>query len=111
MWLVAQVPQFVQNFRLKSAEGLSPWFLAEWLMGDTLNLLGCLMTGDQLPSQSYTATYFMVVDMAMIFQYVYYTLRSREALGLITADMRDPDNDVCYVRLDGGGDDAVRGGG
>lgn len=31
-WLVAQVPQFVQNFRLKSAEGLSPWFLAEWLM-------------------------------------------------------------------------------
>jgi hypothetical protein len=80
-------------------------------MGDTLNLLGCLMTGDQLPSQSYTATYFMVVDMAMIFQYVYYTLRSREALGLITADMRDPDNDVCYVRLDGGGDDAVSGGG
>jgi hypothetical protein len=110
-WLVAQVPQFVQNFRLKSAEGLSPWwgrvqleypiqmthgcesarfhitepmmnhevktwlpgfnsikpllsnstcaatpwFLAEWLMGDTFNLLGCLMTGDQLPSETYTA--------------------------------------------------------
>jgi hypothetical protein len=28
MWLGAQIPQFVQNFRLKSAEGLSPWFLA-----------------------------------------------------------------------------------
>ena len=36
-WLVAQVPQFVQNFRLKSAEGLSPWFLAEWLMGGVVH--------------------------------------------------------------------------
>ena len=89
-WLVAQVPQFVQNFRLKSAEGLSPWFLAEWLMGDTFNLLGCLMTGDQLQTEVYTAVYFMCVDMLMIFQFVYYTLLRREALGLITADMRDP---------------------
>ena len=69
-WLVAQVPQFVQNFRLKSAEGLSPWFLAEWLMGDTFNLLGCLMTGDQLQTEVYTAVYFMCVDMLMIFQFV-----------------------------------------
>ena len=91
-WLVAQVPQFVQNFRLKSAEGLSPWFLAEWLMGDTFNLLGCLMTGDQLQTEVYTAVYFMCVDMLMIFQFVYYTLLRREALGLITADMRDPES-------------------
>jgi hypothetical protein len=60
-WLVAQVPQFVQNFRSGSAEGLSPWFLAEWLLGDTFNLLGCLMTGDQLASETYTAGYFMCV--------------------------------------------------
>ena len=46
------------------------------------------MTGDQLPSETYTACYFMCVDMAMIFQFVYYTLRSREALGLITAVRR-----------------------
>ena len=84
-WLVAQLPQFYSNFRSGSAEGLSPWFLAEWLLGDTFNLLGCLMTGDQLPSEVYTAAYFMCVDVVMIFQFVYYTLRSREALGIITS--------------------------
>ena len=117
-WLVAQFPQLVRNFRRKSADGLSPWFLAEWLMGDTLNLLGCLMTGDQLPSQTYTAVYFIAVDMAMIFQFVYYTLLSADAVSLITADMRDPD--VAYsVRVDDtagthgrgdGGEGGVRGG-
>ena len=92
-WLVAQLPQFYSNFRSGSAEGLSPWFLAEWLLGDTFNLLGCLMTGDQLPSEVYTAAYFMCVDVVMIFQFVYYTLRSREALGIITSDLADPTGD------------------
>ena len=92
-WLVAQLPQFVQNFRSGSAEGLSPWFLAEWLLGDTFNLLGCVMTGDQLPSETYTAAYFMGVDVLMIFQFVYYSLRSREALAIITVDLRDPGDD------------------
>jgi hypothetical protein len=31
-WLVAQVPQLVRNYRTQSAEALSPWFLAEWLL-------------------------------------------------------------------------------
>ena len=92
-WLVAQLPQFAQNFRSGSAEGLSPWFLAEWLLGDTFNLLGCVMTGDQLPSETYTAAYFMGVDVLMIFQFVYYSLRSREALAIITVDLRDPGDD------------------
>ena len=107
-WLVAQFPQLVRNFRRKSADGLSPWFLAEWLMGDTLNLLGCLMTGDQLPSQTYTAVYFIAIDMAMIFQFVYYTLLNRDAVSLITADMRDPD--VAYARIDPDNRDGGEGG-
>ena len=100
-WLVAQLPQFIQNFRLKSAESLSPWFLAEWLLGDTFNLLGCLMTGDQLATETYTAVYFMCVDVAMIFQFVYYTLRARDAWELVSADLRDP----VYARLEGAADD------
>ena len=100
-WLVAQLPQFIQNFRLKSAESLSPWFLAEWLLGDTFNLLGCLMTGDQLATETYTAVYFMCVDVAMIFQFVYYTLRARDAWELVSADLRDPE----YARLEGSADD------
>ena len=93
-----QLPQFISNYRNKSAEALSPWFLAEWLLvsarlldvqqqqqqqrglarslpgltgaagagitdtplppvlqGDTSNLLGCLLQGEQLPTTTYTA--------------------------------------------------------
>ena len=31
-WLVAQAPQIISNFRNQSAEALSPYFLAEWLL-------------------------------------------------------------------------------
>lgn len=93
-WIVAQIPQLVQNYRSKKAEALSPWFLAQWLMvcmmlcmppfqsaslsgrnavhathrflccpatdaallqGDTTNLIGCLLSGEQLPTTTYTA--------------------------------------------------------
>ena len=37
--------------------------MAEWLLGDTFNLVGCLMTGDQLPTEEYTAMYFIIVDV------------------------------------------------
>jgi hypothetical protein len=50
-----QLPQFISNFRNKSAEALSPWFLAQWLLGDTFNLTGALMQGQQLPTTTYTA--------------------------------------------------------
>ena len=31
-WLVAQMPQIISNVRNQSAEALSPYFLAEWLL-------------------------------------------------------------------------------
>lgn len=34
-WLVAQVPQFISNWRLQSADALSPWFLLQWLAVST----------------------------------------------------------------------------
>lgn len=51
----AQLPQFISNWRNKSAEALSPWFLAQWLLGDTFNLTGALLQGQQLPTTTYTA--------------------------------------------------------
>jgi hypothetical protein len=56
-WVFAQLPQFISNFRNKSAEALSPWFLAQWLLGDTFNLTGALMQGEQLATTTYTAMY------------------------------------------------------
>lgn len=31
-WLVAQLPQLLENARTQNVEALSPWFLGEWLM-------------------------------------------------------------------------------
>lgn len=72
LWVVAQLPQFISNIRNQSAEALSPWFLAEWLLGDTCNLLGCLLQGMCLPTTTYTAMYFVLSDVFLLTQYVYY---------------------------------------
>eukprot|EP00891_Asterochloris_glomerata_P000002 jgi/Astpho2/2/Aster-07461 len=94
-WMVAQVPQFVKNIKQQRADALSAWFLAEWLLGDTCNLIGCLMTGNQLPTVTYTAMYFIFADVCLIMQYIYFqTLqRRKERLSLMRARLR-PDNPV-----------------
>lgn len=30
-WIVAQLPQFIENIQYESADALSPWFLFQWL--------------------------------------------------------------------------------
>ena len=30
-WVFAQLPQFLRNIKMRSAEALSPWFLFQWL--------------------------------------------------------------------------------
>ena len=39
-WLVAQMPQIVSNFRNRSADALSAWFLVEWLLVSAWHLHG-----------------------------------------------------------------------
>lgn len=70
-WLGAQFPQVIENARRKSVEGLSLPFLANWFLGDFTNLLGCILT-NQLPFQTYLATYFVFVDFSLLSQYYYY---------------------------------------
>lgn len=93
-WLVAQVPQFITNIRRQRADALSPWFLAAWLMGDTCNLIGCLMTGNQLATVTYTATYFIFADTCLITQYIYFqTIQHRkERLLSIPRQRLSPDD-------------------
>lgn len=74
-WLTAQAPQFYKNYKRGGCEALSLWFLAEWLLGDTFNLLGCLLTGSQLPTQTGTAYYFVASDCLMLAQYAYYSAK------------------------------------
>lgn len=79
-WLIAQLPQFITNFLRQSADALSPWFLIQWLAGDSFNFLGCVLTGDQLATQTITAGYFIVADFIIIIQYVYYQIRNRNVI-------------------------------
>ncbi|CAE6414728.1 unnamed protein product [Rhizoctonia solani] len=70
-WLGAQFPQLWTNYRLQSADGLALPFLANWLAGDSTNLIGCILT-NQLPFQTYLATYFVWIDTCLLLQYIYY---------------------------------------
>lgn len=79
-WLIAQLPQFISNFLRSAADALSPWFLAQWLAGDTFNFLGCMLTGDQLKTQTITAGYFIFADIVIITQYIYYQIRNKNAI-------------------------------
>ncbi|KAJ3181407.1 hypothetical protein HDU87_001013 [Geranomyces variabilis] len=79
------MPQLWKNWRRKSSESLSGAFLANWLLGDICNLVGCLLTG-QLAFQTRLAMYFVFADTLLLTQYLYYLrahnarLRRREEL-------------------------------
>jgi hypothetical protein len=49
-------PQILENYRLKSGEGLSVGFVFVWLLGDIFNLAGALMAG-LLPTVIILAVY------------------------------------------------------
>ncbi|CAI6332282.1 unnamed protein product [Periconia digitata] len=72
-WLFAQLPQIYKNYKLKSTSGLSIFFLTEWLLGDLSNLLGSLFT-QQATWQVIIAGYYVFVDCALCFQWVWYAL-------------------------------------
>jgi uncharacterized protein with PQ loop repeat len=78
LWLFAQIPQFYSNYKNQSSEALSVWFIAEWFMGDTLNLLGCLVSGTQLATTTYLAMYFVVSDVFLLLQFIYYGALQRQ---------------------------------
>jgi hypothetical protein len=58
---------------------LPPSRQAEWLLGDTCNLLGCLLTGNQLPTQTFTACYYLGMDVVMVSQFAFYARRKSAA--------------------------------
>ncbi|KAG8973590.1 rRNA (cytosine-C5-)-methyltransferase nop2 [Tulasnella sp. 425] len=71
-WLGAQLPQIIENFKTQSVDGLALPFLVNWLFGDATNLIGCILT-DQLPFQKYLASYFCLVDICLVAQFVHYS--------------------------------------
>mmetsp|Transcript_19725 Transcript_19725/g.33881 ORF Transcript_19725/g.33881 Transcript_19725/m.33881 type:complete len:303 (+) Transcript_19725:91-999(+) len=74
-WLWCQMPQFFENWRNGNADALSPYFLLIWLLGDSANMIGAILT-QQLPTQQVTAIYFVSCDIIMVVQYIYYYFKN-----------------------------------
>lgn len=50
------------------------------MCGDTFNLLGCLLTGDQNATQVVTAIYFLIMDCVILSQFIYYGMKKQRRL-------------------------------
>jgi uncharacterized protein with PQ loop repeat len=70
-WLICQFPQIISNYRRGEASGLSKWLLLQWIVGDSLNLIGTFLT-KQLAFQKIASVMFVILDIMMIIQRLYY---------------------------------------
>ena len=70
-WLFAQLPQIYKNYVIQSTSGLSAWFLVEWCLGDSANLIGAILT-HQAGWQIIVAAYYVLVDVVLVSQYFWY---------------------------------------
>lgn len=72
------MPQLAENYRSKSAEGISLAFLLVWFVGDITNLLGAVWA-NLVPTVIALALYFCLADAVLILQCLYYKrLNSRK---------------------------------
>ncbi|OJD19192.1 hypothetical protein AJ78_00805 [Emergomyces pasteurianus Ep9510] len=70
-WVVVFSPQIIENFRRRSADGLSILFLVIWLAGDIFNILGAVLQR-VLPTMIILAVYYTLADIVLLCQCFYY---------------------------------------
>ncbi|KAG2389001.1 hypothetical protein C9374_014401 [Naegleria lovaniensis] len=73
-WMIALFPQIIANFRNKSASSLALGYLIQSTLGDSCNFIACILSG-QLMTQIFVAGYFVLIDIVVIGQYIFYKLR------------------------------------
>lgn len=74
-WIVLLLPQLIEQWRLKSSEGISIGFILIWFTGDIANLTGALWAG-LLPGVILLAVWFCIADGLLISSYLYYSNRA-----------------------------------
>ena len=86
------MPQLAENYRSKSADGISLAFLLVWFVGDITNLAGAIWAG-LVPTVVALGLYFCLADAVLISQCLYYKrLHSRkEKSGRASAPGSDSD--------------------
>ncbi|KAK9370990.1 PQ loop repeat-domain-containing protein [Lipomyces kononenkoae] len=70
-WVVLLVPQLIDQWRMKSSEGVSLLFLAAWLLGDVANLLGAVWA-HLLRNVVVLAIWFVFADTLELSSALYY---------------------------------------
>ena len=93
-----QVPQLIENYQSKSAEGISLLFLAVWFVGDLSNLFGALWAG-LVPTVIALALYFCLADTVLIAQCLYYNninARKKRAQVSISSDPENPNQPLLH---------------
>ncbi|CAN3354658.1 vacuolar lysine transporter Ypq1p [Diutina catenulata] len=71
-WIVLLVPQLIEQWRLKSADGIAIGFITIWFTGDIFNLVGAVWA-HLLPEVIFLAIWFCIADTLMVASYVYYS--------------------------------------
>ncbi|XP_055864198.1 lysosomal amino acid transporter 1 homolog [Biomphalaria glabrata] len=72
LWSFVGIPQLCKNMcHLAGMVGLSVLLILQWVGGDLTNLIGCILT-KQNKFQVFLAIYFVVLDVFLLLQYVYY---------------------------------------
>lgn len=69
-WIILMVPQLVEQWRLKTVDGISPIFLLMWSFGDIFNLIGSIWAG-LLPEVIIIALWFLFADLFTLGFYLY----------------------------------------
>lgn len=69
-WMILMLPQLVEQWRLKTVEGISPIFLIIWSLGDVLNFIGSIWAG-LLPEVILIASWFLFADLFTFAFYLY----------------------------------------
>lgn len=78
LWMVVGMPQLIQNcLNIDGAGGISKFLLIFWILGDTTNLIGAVLT-HQLKAQVYIAIWYVCQDLLMSAQYLYYRCKKRK---------------------------------
>ncbi|XP_045793617.1 lysosomal amino acid transporter 1-like isoform X2 [Trifolium pratense] len=72
IWVVAEIPQIITNYRAKSTDGLSATFLITWIIGDLFNVFGCMLEPTTLPTQFYMAVLYTIITVSLGSQSIYY---------------------------------------
>lgn len=75
-WIFANFPQIYENYKNGNASSLHIAFLIQWILGDSLNAIGAILTG-QLTTQILTGIYFVSMDVILIAQWIYYMMKNR----------------------------------